>query len=230
MTTFSSQIRSGQSYTGVYTDAFSQHHRIFRCLGLAGPLVLFSLNSSTGPTRQSHTFVSSSSRNRRPSTRARTPLRRRHSCAVPPPPLTRRLLATPSRRGARALHCAAARARTHLSCAAAPQPYARPRRACATHAPPLTAADGLSPSASKPPPHSAAPLLLPRASIHARFEFSPPWVRVPARCSRNCLLGVFFVYFSTDTWISKGMVLPHLACVVSSSSYPFYTCLHISLP
>ena len=61
------------------------HHRIFRCLGLAGPFVLFSLNSSAGPTRQSHRFVSSSSRNRRPCTRARTPLRRRRSRAASSP-------------------------------------------------------------------------------------------------------------------------------------------------
>ena len=35
---------------------FSPNHRIFRCLGLAGPRVLFSLNSYAGPTRQLHTF------------------------------------------------------------------------------------------------------------------------------------------------------------------------------
>ena len=146
---------------------FSLNHRTFRCLGLAGPLVLFSLNSSAGPTRQSHTFVSSSSRNRRPCTRARTPLRRRHSCVVPPPPLTRRLLATPSRRRARALHCAAARARPHLFRAAAPQSPARPHRACTTCAPLTT----------RPPPSKSYAATC-SASTHTPTLVQPPLLRL----------------------------------------------------
>ena len=138
LTTFSSQPDLVKLKPVDTPMPISPNHRIFRCLGLAGPLVLFSLNSSAGPTRQSHTFVSSSSRNRRPCTHARTPLCRRRALA---------------------LHCAAARARPHLSCAAAPQSLARPRRACATHAPPLTATDGLS-------THAQPPLL--RSASHAQ--------------------------------------------------------------
>ena len=47
---------------------------------MAGPHVLFSLNPSAGPTRQSHCF-SSSSRNRRP---APTPVRRSAAARAPP--------------------------------------------------------------------------------------------------------------------------------------------------
>ena len=51
LTTFSS-LSDLVNITPMFTPTqFSQHHRIFRCLGLAGPPVLFSLNPSAGPTR-----------------------------------------------------------------------------------------------------------------------------------------------------------------------------------
>ena len=71
---------------------FSPNHRTFRCLGLAGPPDMFSLNPSAGPRVSLTHCFSSFSRNCRPHTRP---------FAAPPPPLTRRLLATPRRRRAR---------------------------------------------------------------------------------------------------------------------------------
>ena len=190
---------------------FSLNHRNFRCFRVGGPAHPVSLNLSAGPASQSLSFLlpretaapapaSSPVRH----AEAAAPLHRR-PLAPPPPPLT---------------HCFTAR--TPLVARSTRTPAPPLFRSAAAHH--RRRRNFLSRTAS-PDPH-----LHPRASIHARFEFPPPLVRVPARCSRNCLLGVFFVYFSTDTWISKGMVLPHLACVVSSSSYPFYTCLLISLP
>ena len=85
-------FRSGQRCSDGYTGAFSLNHRTFRCLGLAGPLVLFSLNSSAGPTRQSHHCFSSSSRNRRPTP---APVSR-SAAATPAPPLRCRTRAAPA--------------------------------------------------------------------------------------------------------------------------------------
>ena len=95
LTTFSSQIRSGQSYTGDYTDGLFSKPSDFRCLGLAGPPVMFSLNPSAGP-RVSLTHCFSSSRE----TVALHPaLVRRSAAATPALSLRRRtprrLLATP---------------------------------------------------------------------------------------------------------------------------------------
>ena len=110
----------------------SQHHRNFRCLGLAGPPVLFSLNPSAGPTRQSH-CCSSLSRNCRP---APVPVRRSAAARAPPA----RHSKPPPRPSSSLRH----RTRSPTLAHAAPQPYARPSRVCATHAPPLTTAVGLS--------------------------------------------------------------------------------------
>ena len=152
MTTFSS-LSDLVNITPMFTPTqFSQHHRIFRCLGLAGPPVLFSLNPSAGPTRQSPCF-SSFSRTRRPAPRARTPLRRRSRAACSP------LQAAAAPELFTAPPHALAHTRARCSCAAAPQPLARPSRACATHAPPLTATDGLS-------THAQPPLL--RSASHAQ--------------------------------------------------------------
>ena len=119
---------------------FSLHHRTFRCLGLAGPPVMFSLNPFAGP-RVSLTPVSLPPRE----TAALHP----RPYAAPPPPLLRRL-------------SAAARAPLLHRFAAAPQ-TARPSharaallRACAACAPLTTRRRHPSPA---PPPAEPARLL-----------------------------------------------------------------------
>ena len=162
-------IRSGQSYTGDYTDAFSLNHRISRRLGLAGPPVLFSLNPSAGPTRQLHTVF----------------LPPRETAALVPAPVRRAAAATPApplRLSARALHCAAARARPHSSrtlllrrCSAAaraPKPRLCHPRATAHR----------RRSASLQAPASLLHTVLLHSFSHARvfkpdLKFSPPLIR-----------------------------------------------------
>ena len=160
---------------------------------MAGPPVLFSLNPSAGPTRQSPCF-SSFSRNRRPASRARTPLRRRSRAACSP------LQAAVAPELFTAPPPALAHTRARYSCAAAPQPFARPSRACATHAPPLTTAVGLSPSASKPSPQYCS-TSSPLHEFQARFGVLCTLDSVHKRCSRNCLLGCS----SISSLFSKGM-------------------------
>jgi len=118
----STSFRSGQRCSDGYTGAFSLNHRTFRCLGLAGPLVLFSLNSFAGPTRQSHHCFSSSSRNRRPTP---APVSR-SAAATPAPPLRYSKRAAPAllRRRATRLHL-----RTRRACARAT--LRRPALPCA---------------------------------------------------------------------------------------------------
>ena len=162
MTTVFLSFRSGQHYTGVYTDAFSQYHRIFRCLGLAGPPVLFSLNLSAGPTRQSH-CCSSLSRNCRP---APVPVRRSAAARAPParhskpPPRPSSSLRHRTRSPTLAHAAPALLLRSHTRAQAASVPPTRRR------SPP--------PSASLQAPasllHSTAPLLLPYTSLQAKFE------------------------------------------------------------
>ena len=129
-------FRSGQHCSDGYSDAFSLNHRTFRCLGLAGPLVLFSLNPSAGPRVSLSHCLSSFSRNRRPLTRPH---------AAPPPPLQRRPSATAS---APLLLCFAAAPRACTRARAAPAPAPRcaalrcpappaPRAAAFHAAPPL---------------------------------------------------------------------------------------------
>jgi len=157
LTTFSSQIRSGQSYTGDYTDGLFSKPSDFRCLGLAGPPVMFSLNPSAGP-RVSLTPVPLPPRKTAACTHARTPCRRRSRAACSP----LQAAAAPE-----ALHCAAARARPHLSCAAAPQSLARPRRACTTCAPLTT----------RPPPSKSYAATC-SASTHTPTLVQPPLLRL----------------------------------------------------
>jgi hypothetical protein len=146
----------------------------------------------------------------RPRSAAAAPLRRRSHA---PPPQNLCFAATPP--------CCTLIVPTRSTAA----PTTRPRHPRATthplrhRSPSPPARLLLSMRAVSPAPH-------PHAFIRARFEFPPPLVRVHARCSRNGLLGFFFDFFSTDSRISKGMVLPLLACDVSSCSYLLHTCLH----
>ena len=117
----STLFRSGQRCSDGYTGAFSLNHRTFRCLGLAGPLVLFSLNSSADPTRQSHSLFFFLLAKPPPYIRARTPLRRRHSRAAPPLPHARRSCSTtPPRHAPRQRRAPAAPAPAPLLCRPAP--------------------------------------------------------------------------------------------------------------
>ena len=124
------------------------HHRIFRCLGLAGPLVLFSLNPSAGPTRQLHSVF----------------LPPRETAAPAPPPVRRRR--------ARALHCkpppllllcAASRARSHNRA-----PLLLRRCSAATLAPPYSAP---TPPASRRP---RAAVILVQRRLHRCSSCSTP--------------------------------------------------------
>ena len=124
---------------------------------MAGPLVLFSLNSSAGPTRQSHTFVSSSSRNRRPCTTARTPPPR------PCSPLQAAAAATPLRRLPRTLTQPRAAAPAPLLRSRSRRPVPRLRR--------LQAAAAATPLRRLPrtltPLRAAAPAPLLRSNARA---------------------------------------------------------------
>ena len=183
MTTFSS-LSDLVNITPMFTPTqFSQHHRIFRCLGLAGPPVLFSLNPSAGPTRQSH-CCSSLSRNCRP---APVPVRRSAAARAPPA----RHSKPPPRPSSSLRH----RTRSPTLAHAAPAPLLRSHsRAQAAPVPP-TRRRSPPPSASLQAPasllHSTAPLLLPRTSFQARFEVLCTLDSVHTRCSRNCHLGHF---------------------------------------
>ena len=118
-------FRSGQHCSDGYSVAFSLNRRTFRCLGLAGPPDMFSLNLSAGP-RVSLTHCSSSfSRNRRPHTRP---------YAAPPPPLPRR--PTTAAHAPLLLHFAAApRASARARAAPAPAPRCAALRCPAPPAP-----------------------------------------------------------------------------------------------
>ena len=91
LTTFSISFRSGQRCSNGYTDAISLHHRTFRCLGLAGPPVMFSLDLSAGP-RVSLTQYLFLLAKPPPS---HTPVRR-SAAATPAPPLCCRTRAAPA--------------------------------------------------------------------------------------------------------------------------------------
>ena len=149
---------------------FSQHHRIFRCLGLAGPPVLFSLNPSAGPTRQSH-CCSSLSRNRRP---APVPVRRSAAARAPP--------ARHSKPPPRPSSSLRRRSRTPTLAHAAPAPLLRSHsRAQAAPVPP-TRRRSPPPSASLQAPASLLHTVLLHSFSHARvfkpdLKFSAPLIR-----------------------------------------------------
>ena len=138
--------------------------------------------------------------------------RRAQTPAPPPPPR----LCSP-------LHATAAASPLRRCSATSHTPLRHRPRA---HSPPLARSRATHARATlaPPTPHlrrpyaAAAPLrrrlqrqhtllTLPRACIQGLFKFSPPLIQVHTRCSRNCLLGCFFDFFSTESWICKGMVL-----------------------
>ena len=161
---------------------------------MAGPHVLFSLNPSAGPTRQSHCF-SSSSRNRRPTP---APVRR-SAAATPAPPLRHSKRAAPAllqRRATRPLAGCSTRsapAPPHAPSSSSPAPRPRlarstPRCAALRHAAPPYAALRRPHRAPPPPTCSAAasqhlltrvPLLLcpTRAAARALSHSLHPLIR-----------------------------------------------------
>ena len=157
LTTFQSRSDLVKLTPVITPTVFSLHHRTFRCLGLAGPLVMFSLNLSAGP-RVSLSPVSLPPRKTAACTHARTPCRRHSRAACSP----LQDAAAPE-----ALHCAAARARPHLFRAAAPQSLVRPRRACTTCAPLTT----------RPPPSKFCAAAC-SASTHTPTHVQPPLLRL----------------------------------------------------
>ena len=122
LTTFQSRSNLVKLTPVITPTFFSPYHRTFRCLGLAGPLVLFSLNPSAGP-RVSLTHCFSSSRE----TVALHPAPvRRSAAATPATPLHCRTRAAPAQLRRRATR---QRSRTRRACARATQ--RRPALPCA---------------------------------------------------------------------------------------------------
>jgi len=149
LTTFSSQSDLVKVTLVDTPMPFSPNHRIFRCLGLAGPLVLFPLNSSAGPTRQLHTFFLLS----------REPPPLTHQTAAARAQLRRRMHS--HRR--RASPVSTSRLRRARS---APEPPARrPLRAC-------TARSRCPPSARHHAQHSHSLALLPFLFTYAQLPLS----------------------------------------------------------
>jgi len=127
LTTFQSRSNLVKLTPVITPTFFSPYHRTFRCLGLAGPPVMFSLNPSAGPRVSLSLCFSSSSRNCRPAPRARTPLRRRHSRDAPPLPHARSSCPTSPPRHAPALAHAPRLCPRHAAPPCAP--LRRPHRA-----------------------------------------------------------------------------------------------------
>jgi len=152
-------FRSGQTYTGDYTDGLFSAPSDLPVLRVGGParsvflLILPRAHASVSLT------VFLPSRETAAHTRARSPLRRRRSRAACSP---LHAAAAPE-----ALHCAAARARPHLFRAAAPQSPARPHRACTTCAPLTT----------RPPPSKSYAATC-SASTHTPTLVQPPLLRL----------------------------------------------------
>ena len=165
---------------------FSPNHRTFRCLGLAGPPVMFSLDLSAGPRVSLTHCISSSSRNRRP---APAPVRRSA------PPLLRRPSAA-ARAPLLLLFAVAPRAtpapRTHRTCAYASAALSRPA--------PRAAAIPNQRRRNTFPISTRAPLTYSRR-CQGSDPFPKLFVQAPSRCSRNCLLG----FSSVSSLICKGM-------------------------
>jgi hypothetical protein len=92
LTTFQSRSNLVKLTPVITPTFFSPYHRTFRCLGLAGPLVLFPLNSFRGPTRQSHSLFFFLHAKPPPS---HTPVRL-SAAATPAPPLCCRTRAAPA--------------------------------------------------------------------------------------------------------------------------------------
>ena len=186
MTTVFSSLSDLVNLTPVFTPTLvSQHHRIFRCLGLAGPPVLFSLNPSAGPRVSFTIFLPPRE------TAALHP----RPYAAPPPPLLRR----PS---------AAARAPLLLLFAVAPRATLAPRThrayayACAALRRPAPRAAAIPNQCRRGtfPISTCAPLTYSR-HCQGSDPFPKLFVQAPSRCSRNCLLG----FSSVSSLICKGM-------------------------
>ena len=164
---------------------FSLNHRTFRCLGLAGPPVLFSLNPSAGPRVSFTVFLPP---------RETAALHPRPYAAPPPP-----LLCRPS---------AAARAPLLLLFAVAPRatPAPRTHRTCAYDSAalrrpaPRAAAIPNQRRRSTFPISTRAPLTYSRR-CQGSDPFPKLFVQAPSRCSRNCLL----CFSSVSSLIYKGM-------------------------
>ena len=139
-------FKSGQTYTGDYTDVLFSIPSDLPVLRVGGPARPVSLNRSAGPASQSHAHPPFFLANRRP--RPRSAATRPLAAAAPhAPPLRRRTRIAPPH--------------PRLARSAPTPPASRPRRACAPAlrlflaAPPLiTVANGLlnarSPSCSTP--------------------------------------------------------------------------------
>jgi len=218
LTTFQSRSNLVKLTPVITPTFFSPYHRTFRCLGLAGPLVLFSLNSFRGPTRQSQSLFLF--------LLAKLPPCTPRPYAAPPPPLPRR----PS---------TAARAQLLPNFAAAPRASAR-ARAAPVPAPRCAALRSPAPPAPRAvafheqrrrfaaPPHARSPAPLPYSSrSRSSVSLPTPLDQAHSRCSRNCLLGFFFDFFpdlqgyDLYTLLQSEFPLIH---------HPLHTCLHISLP
>ena len=195
---------------------FSLHHRTFRCLGLAGHHVLFSLNASAGPTCQLHMLFLLPRELSPPRRRCSSPVRRRSAAAR----------AQLHRASAVALLC-------HRPRAATP----RLRRACATCAPlttrpPPSKSCAAACSASTPSPRAVH--LHPPLNLLTRREPSSP---CPSHLVLICTQGarqfvskttcVDFVGFSSFDLSGYDLNLLDMCCV--SVSPQLHTCSHISL-
>ena len=160
---------------------FPLNHRTFRCLGLAGPPVLFSLNPSAGPRVSFTVFLPP-----RETVALHPAPVRRSAAATPTPPLRCRTRAAPAPLRRRATDHAPAHRLSR-----APEPRSR-RPVPRLHR--LQAADRAPPSSSSSAACITAPPapLLPIAQAYkTNLKFLPPFARVHAKCSRNCHLGRF---------------------------------------
>jgi len=212
LTTFQSRSNLVKLTPVITPTFFSPYHRTFRCLGLAGPLVLFSLNSFRGPTRQSQSLFLF--------LLAKLPPCTPRPYAAPPPPLPRR----PS---------TAARAQLLPNFAAAPRASAR-ARAAPVPAPRCAALRSPAPPAPRAvafheqrrrfaaPPHARSPAPLPYSSrSKGSVSLPTPFDQAHSRCSRNCLLGLS----SISSLICKGMTFTP-CCKVKFLSY-IILCTHV---
>ena len=144
-------------------------------------------------------------------TRARTPLRRRHSRDAPPLPHARRSCSTSPPR---------------LTPALAHAPRLRPRHAAPPA--PRAAASHVQRRRFAAPPHARSSAPLPYSSrSKGSVPLPTPLDQAHSRCSRNCLLGFFFDFFPDlqgyDLYTLLQSEIPLL-------HHPLHTCLHISLP
>ena len=208
----STSFRSGQHCSDGYSDAFSFEPSDLPVLRVGRPArSVFLLILPRAHASVSH--CSSSSRETAALTRARSPLRRRHSRVVAPLPHARCPCSTSPPGLARAAPAPAPR------CAALRCPAPLAPRAPAFHEQRRRFAA---------PPHTRSPAPLPYSSRSKGCVTLPtPLDQAHSRCSRNCLLGFFFAFFpdlqgyDLYTLLQSEIPLIH---------HPLHTCLNISLP